>query len=145
VPPNPPSTPGASPSTAAAVEATDQPCPDSTWPPFDAPGPVGITAVASDSRHVDITNHLASRVYFRLSSWQVVQLETCRGLVQNENVSGPLDPGQVFNADITVAGDDPTRPLTVALWDRPCGEGCQRPPMAVLLVPPSLAQPIATD
>ena len=146
VPPSPQEdTPVPTPSVLAGMDPTDQPCPDSTWPPFDVPRPAGISAVATDSRHVDITSHLASRVYFRLSSWQVLQQHTCRGIVQNENVSGPLEPGQIFTADITVAGDDPTRPLTLAIWDQACGEGCHRPPDAALLVPPSLVQPIATD
>jgi hypothetical protein len=142
---SPTPTVASSPSVPATARAIDAPCPDATWPPFDAPRPAGITAVATDRRHIEIANHSARRVYVRLSSWAMAQLETCRGIVENENMTGPLDAGQTLDADVTVAGDDPARPLTVAIWDRPCGEGCHRPPDGALLVPPSLVQPIASD
>ena len=120
-------------------------CAGDVWPPFGAPGSMaGVTARSTDQATVEIDNRTGRIYYFRMSGWEVAQLESCRGLVELEVVRGPLAPRGVSSADLGYLVDRVGVPITIGIWTERCGEDCRREPSAVLLVPRSTCEPAAS-
>lgn len=62
------------------------------------------------------------------------RFETCTGLVESEIERGPIAADSTVR---TILGEFAGRldvPITIAFWEEPCGEGCQRAPVAALVV-----------
>jgi hypothetical protein len=143
--------PGADTESPTPVEpgtgfGSDLTCPGDTWPPpVVGSGLQTVSASARDSATIEVRNHSTRTRYFRVSGWEVVDLEACRGLVEREIASVPLGPGlstSVSLADLAARRD---APLTVSVYDEPCGEGgCRSGPRAVILVPRSPLEPASS-
>lgn len=129
----------------SALPATDpatisSQCPNQTWPPYDAPDPVpGISVTAKDKGHTLITNASDETYYYEVSRWPTDQL-VC-GLGQHEQglQSGPIAGGSTVEIG---EGSTPDIPVTIEIWDAPCGEGCDRPPIGAYVVPVSTIEPV---
>ena len=122
-------------------------CPGHQWPPSGAPATLpGIEIRAIDREHIEIRNTTSTRYHVRVAGWDVVQLETCRGLVDYPATEGPLRPGETLKADLYVIAVPPHMPVAVSVFEGQCGEGeCTGPPVAVLVVELSTRAPMATD
>lgn len=140
-------TPG---STASASEVVPAPpsespsvsgqCPDQSWPPYGGPSPVsGISARAIDKGNLEITNATSRTYYYRVSSWVAWQLVCGRGIVEEEAVRGPIGAGETIKIG---DGSTPDVPVTVGIWDQPCGEACTGPPIGLIVVPVSSVEPM---
>lgn len=138
-------TPGAvaSPSEPPALPSDSFPaspqCPDHTWPPYRV-GPVaGISVRAINKGHTEITNPTNRTYYYRVSRWSAAHLLCGHDLVEHEVERGPIAAGETI--DYT-GGSTPDAPLTVAIWDGPCGEACHRPPIGLYVVSVSSVEPV---
>lgn len=122
-------------------------CPGDQWPPFGAPTTLsGIEIRAIHREHIEIHNRTDVRYHARVSGWDVVQLETCRGLSESVAIEGPLPPGESIRAELHAISVPPHVPVAVSLHEAPCGEGeCRGRPVAVLVVELSTRAPMATD
>jgi len=68
-----------------------------------------------------------------------------RALGEEEVEEGPIAPGGTVQVMIVAFADRMDVPITVAFWDKPCGEGCQRAaPIAAMLVARSPLEPAAS-
>ena len=145
--PMPPVT--ARPVMSMSVEAlnAELTCPGHRWPPFGAQETLpGIDIRAIDREHIEIRNGTSNRYHVRVSGWDVVQLETCVGLLESPAVEGPLRPGETLQAALHQISVPPHRPVAVSVHEGQCGEGeCTGPPLAVLVVELSTRAPMATD
>ena len=129
----------------ASIPATDpasisRQCPNQTWPPYGAPDPVpGISVTAKDKGHTEIINATSRTYYYQLSRWPTDQL-VC-GLGQHEQglQKGPIAAGRTVEIG---EGSTPDVPVTIEIWDAPCGEGCDRPPIGAYVVPVSTIEPV---
>jgi len=116
-----------------------------TWPPFDLGGIPGITATSRDRATIEITNRTDRTFYYRVAGWQPAQFETCRAFGEEGVEEGPIAPGATVGVMIAAFADRMDVPITVAFWDEPCGEGCQRAaPLAAMLVERSPLEPAAS-
>jgi len=97
-----------------------------------------------DRATIEITNRTAQTIYYRVSGWEPDQLETCRVLSEIEVVRGPLAPGATERVMIDLGWQQAGVPVTVAVWDRACGEACAREPIGAMVVPLSPVEPAAS-
>jgi len=97
-----------------------------------------------DRATIEITNHTADTIYYRVSGWQTDQVEACRALGEIEVVRGPLDPGATERVTVDPDWQESGVPVTVAVWDGPCGEACSREPVGAVVVPLSPLEPGAS-
>jgi hypothetical protein len=108
-----------------------------TLPPFTGLTPVtGISIRSVDRAHLEIANATDRTYYFKVYSWWVYDLDCGRGLVSREGPNGPIAPGETMLVWV-----EEHAPISVAVWDRPCGEGCRRAPVGQVLVPMSSLDP----
>ena len=118
-------------------------CPGRTWPPYPLGGIPGITVVSTDRTTITITNRTSKTYYYRVSGWQTDQFEFCRALGEVEFGRGPIAPGATER--VGVASDwQRAAPVTVGLWDKPCGEACVSEPVAALIVELSPVAPASS-
>ncbi len=122
-------------------------CPGDQWPPFGAPTTLtGLEIRTVDREHVEIRNTTSKRYHVRVAGWNVVQLETCRGLDEDLAVEGPVPPGESLQANLSVIAVPPHMPVAVSVYEGQCREGeCTGPPVAVLVIKLSTRAPMATD
>jgi hypothetical protein len=118
---------GPSPPFAAEVN-----CPGDRWPPYDMDGIPGITARSLDRATIQLANRTVQKWYYRIAGWQVLQLDTCRGLVEQEVERGPIAPGATIQTTLPAFAGRMDVPITIAFWDQPCGEACRRAPVAAM-------------
>lgn len=144
-------TPGSSPESPTATTSTSSPrsspasfCPGRTWPPYPLHGVPGITVVSTDRATVEITNRTDRTYYYRVSGWELAQFETCQGLGELERQRGPIAPGATERVMVDPGWQQAGLRVTVALWDRPCGEACTREPIAATIVELSPLEPAAS-
>jgi hypothetical protein len=104
----------------------------------------GITAISTDRATIEITNHTGRTWYYRVSGWQLDQFETCRALGEVEVQRGPIAPGTTERVMLFGNWEQLDVPITIAFWDRPCGEACQREPIAAMVVVRSQLEPLAS-
>lgn len=116
-------------------------CPGRTWPPYRLRAVAGVTAVSTDQATVEITNRTGRTYYYRVSGWEPAQFETCRALGELERQRGPIASGATEAVMVDPAWQQAGLRVTVALWDRPCGEGCDREPIAAMVVELSPLEP----
>ena len=115
-------------------------CPGQTWPPYGASDSVaGISVGAIARGHTRITNASHQTYYYRASHWPTAQLVCGRGRYEQGGQTGPIAAGK--NVDIG-EGSTPDVPMSVEIWDRPCGEGCDRQPIGAYVVPVSSVEPV---
>ena len=109
-------------------------------PAYASMAPVpGISLRAIDKAHFELRNATARRYYFAVYSWQTADNLVCgRGVTFRESIAGSVDPGSTFLVD---GGSTPEMPATVSIWDAPCGEACDRPPLGQYVVPLSSIEP----
>jgi hypothetical protein len=131
--------PASSPALAASAN-----CPGDTWPPYDLGGIPGIAARSIDRATVELTNRTDRTWYYRAAGWQVEQLETCRGLLEFEIERGPIAAGAAVQVALAAFGERIDVPITIAFWNEPCGEACQRAPVAAILVVRSPDEPASS-
>ena len=142
----PPTTvPGSTATASARLSASAPKSPDLllqcpyTLPPSRGPIPVpGISIRSANRAQIEIANATGRTYYFRVAAWVVLELDCGRGLVNYEVALGPIAAGE--KALVGVTEDVP---ITVEVWDRPCGEGCVRPPLGIVVVPMSSLEPPA--
>lgn len=103
-----------------------------------------MTATSIDRATVEIVNGTSRTYYYRVAAWQPEQFETCRGLLESEIERGPLDPGTTVRVMLAAFVERPDVPISIAFWDKPCGEGCQHAPVAAILVARSPVTPGAS-
>jgi hypothetical protein len=131
-------TPGAIPSATASVapapSAATTFCPGRTWPPYPLGEIPGIAAVSTDRATFELTNRTGRTYYYRVSGWQPDQFETCRALGEVEAQRGPIAPGATERVMVDPGWQQAGVLVTVAFWDKPCGEACQREPIAAMIV-----------
>jgi hypothetical protein len=65
-------------------------------------------------------------------------------LVESEVERGPIAPGATERVTLGQLAERIGVPVTIAFWDQPCGEACQRAPIAALLVVRSLEEPASS-
>lgn len=111
-----------------------------TPPPYDAFRPVpGISVRAIDQVHFEITNATSRTFYFGVFQWTTEDNLVCGRGVIGRDVSGGLVPsGATVDG---LGGSAPEVPATVAIWARPCGEGCNDVPIGEFVVPISAVEP----
>jgi hypothetical protein len=68
-----------------------------------------------------------------------MQLVCGRGITEEEMERGPIAAGATVDV---AAGSTPNVPVTVGIWDRPCGEACSAPPIGLIVVPVSSVEPV---
>jgi hypothetical protein len=116
-------------------------CPGDTWPPYDLGGIPGLGARSIDRATVQLTNGTNRTWYYRAAGWTVEQLDICRGLVESEVERGPITQGASVRVTLGQLAEHLEVPITIAFWDQPCGEACNRAPVAAILVVRSLEAP----
>ena len=109
-----------------------------------ARGYPGITAISTDRATIEITNHTGRTWYYRVSGWQLDQFETCRALGEVEVQRGPIAAGTTERVMLFGNWEQLDVPITIAFWDKRCGEACQREPIAAMVVVRSLIEPAAS-
>jgi hypothetical protein len=119
-------------------------CAGATWPPYELVGIPGITTTSIDRATVEITNATNETYYYRVAGWQVDRFETCQAFGEREIERGPIAPGETVRSSINAFSGQLDVPITVAFWDRPCGEACQRAPIAAMVVARSPVEPAAS-
>jgi hypothetical protein len=132
--------------TTVAASPSPSPtfCAGRSWPPYPI-GPIaGLAARSVDRATIEITNHTTKTIYYRVSCWQPNQFETCRALGEIEVVRGPLDPGATERVMVDPGWQQSGVPVTLAVWERPCGEACSREPAGAMVVPLSPLEPPAS-
>ncbi len=111
-------------------------CADWTLPPSVGLATVsGLSVRSIDRAHVQITNTTRRTYYLRVRDWQPALLVCGWRLISEEMAEGPIALGETLV--VGVGGSA----VTVEIWDRPCGEGCVRPPIGFVLVPMSSLEP----
>ena len=114
-------------------------CADWTLPPSVATAPIsGLSIRSIDRRNVEITNTTHRTYYLRVRAWVPAPLVCGWSLIDHPAWDGPIAAGEQLVLDV-----EEHAPITVEVWDRPCGEGCVRPPIAFVLVPMSSLDPPA--
>jgi hypothetical protein len=139
-----PATPAAVPEAASSPSAPPTFCPGRTWPPYPLGGIAGITAVSTDRATVEITNLTGRTYYYRVSGWELAQFETCRAFGELERQRGPIAPGATESVMVDPVWQQAGLRVTVALWDKPCGEACNSEPNGAMVVELSPLEPAAS-
>jgi len=134
----PPPSPWLSSATFVAPELT---CGDRfTPPPYDRlPAVPGISVRVIDKAHFEVVNATDRDYYFKVVQWMTEDNLVCgRGVVGHDSFSSPVPS----RATVEAGGGSTTEvPVTVAIWDRPCGEGCNVSPIGEYVVPISMVEP----
>lgn len=130
--------------TSTSASPSPTVCAGRTWPPYTVGALAGVVARSVDRATIEITNQTVRTIYYRVSGWQPEQFETCRALGEIEVVRGPLAPGATERVIVDPGWQQAGVPVTVALWDRACGEACAREPVGAMVVPISPVQPGAS-
>jgi hypothetical protein len=118
-------------------------CADAT-PPALVDSIDGITARAIDRDHVEIANDTDATLYYELAGWEMAQLEDCVGILGQQIAYGPLAPRTSVTMTLGALADRPDVPITVGIWERPCGERCNRAPLARISLPRSPVEPASS-
>jgi hypothetical protein len=122
--------------TAPASPSPSGQCPN-RMPPDGGLVPVpGVTIRSINRAQIEIENAANRVYYFRVAAWVAENLVCGRGLVANEFSLGPVAAWKT-----ALVGVMQGVPITVEVWDRPCGEGCVRPPVGTTVVPMSSLEP----
>jgi hypothetical protein len=101
--------------------------------------------LARDSATIEVRNHGPRIASLRVSGWEVVQLEDCRGLIERDVATLPPEAGMSDTVFLLWTAGEPGVPLTVSVYSQPCGEGrCTGVPEAVIIVPRSIVEPLAS-
>jgi len=119
-------------------------CPGRTWPPYPLGGIPGITAKSTDRATIMIENQSGRTYYYRVSGWQLDQFETCRALGEVEVQRGPIHAEATEWVKLQGDWEHMDVPITIAIWDEPCGEACQREPIAAMQVERSTFEPASS-
>jgi hypothetical protein len=119
-------------------------CPDAPWPPFDLGGVPGITATSIDRATAELSNRSGRTWYYSAAAWTAERLETCIGAIGHELQRGPVVDGATERVDLSRYLDQPVVPITIAFWDAPCGEACDRDPVGGLLLARSPVEPASS-
>jgi hypothetical protein len=119
-------------------------CAGRTWPPYSMGDVPGITAVSTDLATIEITNRTGRTVYYRVSGWQPGQFETCRALGEIEVQGGPIAASGTEVVKVDAGWQQAGIPVTIAFWDRRCGEGCSSEPVAAMTVELSPLEPASS-
>jgi hypothetical protein len=129
-----PATVAASPSSSPSLSAG---CPNH-MPPDGGLVPLpGISIRSINRGQIEIANTAGRVYYFWVTAWVVAGDLVCgRGLLANDFMLGPIAAGET-----ALVGVMEGVPITVEVWDRPCGEGCVRPPVGTSVVPMSSLDP----
>jgi hypothetical protein len=136
--------PSATASVAPSPSAATTLCPGRTWPPYPLSEIPGIAAVSTDRATIELTNRTGRTYYYRVSGWQLDQFETCRALGELEVQRGPIAPRTTERVMVDPGWLQAGVRVTVAFWDKPCGETCQREPLAAMIVGLSPLEPAAS-
>jgi len=123
-------------------EGPTQPqCPDFTPPPYDELRPVpGIAVRVIDKAHFEITNATTWTYFGRVMSWVTEDDLVCgRGVIGHDSPVGRIGSGETIE---WWDGSTADVPVTVEIWDHPCGEGCEGAPIGAYLVPMSPLEPV---
>ncbi len=137
----------AAPSPSAALSspvAAATFCPGVLWPPYEFVGIPGITVSSVDRATVEVANGTGRIYYYRVTGWQPERFETCRALQESEVERGALAAGNTVRVTLGQLGDLMDVPITIAFWDEPCGEDCQRAPVAATLITRSAVEPASS-
>lgn len=135
----------ASPSLAPSPSAAPPTfCPGRTWPPYRLVAIPGITAISTDRATIEITNHTGRTWYYWVSGWQLDQFETCRALGEVGVGGGRIAARATDRVMLQGNWEQLDVPITIVFWDKPCGEACQREPIAAMQVVRSLLEPAAS-
>ena len=116
----------------------------------DAPPPAvvesieGIAVRAIDRDHVEITNDSDATLYYQIAGWQTAQLEGCVAVLEQVVEYGPLAPRTSITTTLGALAARLDVPVTVGIWDQPCGEGCDRPPLARISLQRSPVEPASS-
>jgi hypothetical protein len=116
-------------------------CPDFTPPPYDSFEPVpGVSVRVINKGLFEVTN-TTDRAYFgKVFTWQTEANLVCgQGVLGHDSVIGQIAPGSTVQ---WFSGSTPDVPMTVEIWDSPCGEGCYREPLGAYLLPVSSIEPV---
>ena len=119
-------------------------CPGRTWPPYKLGGIPGITAISTDRATIEITNITGQTWYYRVSGWGLDQFETCRALGEVEVQRGPIAGGATERVMLQGNWEQMNVPMTIAFWEKPCGEACRTEPIAAMQVVRSPLEPAAS-
>lgn len=95
--------------------------------------------IAIDRLHAQIINSTSQTYYYRISRWPTEQLVCGFGRHEQDLQDGPIAATETVEFS---ESSTPDTPVTVAIWDEPCGEGgCDGPPMGLYVVPISTVEP----
>jgi hypothetical protein len=141
---------GPTPASPTPVKSTPAPrstatfCPGRTWPPYRLVGIPGLTAVSTNRATIEISNHTARTYYYRVSAWELAQFESCRAFGEVERQRGPIAPGATESVMVDPGWQQEGRRVTIALWDKPCGEACTAEPVAAMVIELSPLEPASS-
>lgn len=137
----PPAVAVSPPAAVSPSPAVATPCPPSTWPPDELAGAPGVTARSVDRTTVEISNGTARAYWYRVAGWEPLTVESCRVWLEAEVERGPIEAGATMRVGLGALAERFDLPITIALWDEPCGEDCRRGPDAAMLVVRSPLEP----
>ena len=136
----------AAPSPSAALSspvAAATFCPGVLWPPYEFVGIPGITVSSVDRATVEVANGTAgstttaSRGGSPSGSRRAARSRSPRS-------NGELAAGNTVRVTLGQLGDLMDVPITIAFWDEPCGEDCQRAAVAATLITRSAVEPASS-
>jgi len=109
--------------------------------PYDSFRPVpGVAVRAINKGRFEITNGTSLTYYGGVTTWVTEDDLVCgRGVIGHDSLVGRIAPGATVDWS---GGSTADVPLTVAIWDSPCGEGCYRTPVGAYVVPISSVEPV---
>ncbi len=111
-----------------------------TPPPYEALRPVpGISVRVIDKAHFEVTNATDRDYYFKVIGWTTEDNLVCgRGVIGHDGFGSPVPSRATVEAG---GGSTVEIPVTVAIWDRPCGDGCNDRAVGEIVVPISMVEP----
>jgi hypothetical protein len=129
------------PRSFAASPSAHAQCPDFTPPPYDSFEPVvGISIRVINKGLFEITNATKKSYYGKVFKWTTESNLVCgQGVLGHDSVLGRIAPGATLRWS---AGSTTDVPVTVEIWDRPCGEGCYEGSIGAYLLPVSSIEPV---
>ena len=136
--------PGRPSGSGSAARADARVCAGTGWPPFKPSPAHGITVAVVDRSHLTIRNPTDQAWWYRLSGWETLTLEDCRGLAEVESERGPLPAGGHVDTTFGILDGRLDLPVTLGLWDTPCGEACNRAAIRGLDVTRSTTEPASS-
>jgi hypothetical protein len=99
----------------------------------------GISIRVIDKAHFEVTNATDRDYYFKVIGWTSYENLVCgRGVIGHDGFGSPVSAGATVQAG---GGSSSDIPVTVAIWDRPCGDGCDDSSIGQVLVPISTIEP----